>query len=303
MRDFVSAMTKDIKKTFPEQDISVLNGKLADIKNSADQQLESKLDDLLMASATLLVAPPSSSPSNKDVPSTGDLPLAEAFPVEGSIGLDDDDICSIKEKTMKMLNEGMQAAFDLFHVENEKLCTEKKAKEAKAEAARKIAIEKKKVADESDRLKEQNRVRLLRQQQEDNERRERIAREDSRASRASRARRTARSDTYSGYSSPSISSDRSIAPRCKDGSLDMRFKVNRGKSKYGSSSPSISSDRSSAPRCKDGSLDMRFKVNRGKSKYGFSSPSISSDRSSAPRCKDGSLDMRFKVNRGKSKYG
>ena len=65
---------------------------------------------------------------------------------------------------------------------------------------------------------------------------------------------------------------------------------------------------------------MRYKVNRGKSKYegvNSSGAMVSSScyggggggggyamtTSDGPRCKDGSYDMRYKCNKGKSKYG
>lgn len=72
------------------------------------------------------------------------------------------------------------------------------------------------------------------------------------------------------------------------------------------------------PRCQDNSLDMRFRVNKGLSKYSFGGVQIIGKEEQKrnqgagavvylggyhPTCKDGSLDMRCKVNRGLKKYG
>jgi len=94
------------------------------------------------------------------------------------------------------------------------------------------------------------------------------------------------SRTSSGGSNALTTTNTDSAPRCKDGTLDMRYKVNQGKSKYGGTSSSsgalVSSSyyggggggggyaltTSDGPRCKDGSYDMRYKCNQGKCKYG-----------------------------------
>ncbi|KAK8847848.1 hypothetical protein M9Y10_018883 [Tritrichomonas musculus] len=87
-------------------------------------------------------------------------------------------------------------------------------------------------------------------------------------------------------------------PRKQDGSLDMRFAVNKAYVKSGGSvnGPSL-------PRKKDGTLDMRFNVNKDhvNNRGSIYGPSL-------PRKKDGTLDMRFNVNKdyvynGGSIYG
>ena len=74
-----------------------------------------------------------------------------------------------------------------------------------------------------------------------------------------------------------------LHPRCQDGSLDKRFKINNGLPKYGSGGDKIIGKKDQKknqglgplvyltgyhPTCKDRSLDMRFSVNRGLQKYG-----------------------------------
>ena len=122
-------------------------------------------------------------------------------------------------------------------------------------------------------------------------------------------------------------------PRCKDGTLDMRFACNKGLDKYGSSSSgcggstsfgfarpsmpvfnnyshnydndstrissSISSVMSSSEKLrKDGQPDMRYKENRigGKNKDGSDDMRLKQNRIPGKN-KDGSDDMRNRKNR------
>lgn len=84
-------------------------------------------------------------------------------------------------------------------------------------------------------------------------------------------------------------------PRKKDGTLDMRFKVNRA------ATSSKSSTSSSGPLKKDGTPDKRYKANRttSASSSTWSTPTSSSS-SSGPLKRDGTPDMRYKANRTSS---
>ncbi|KAJ7334350.1 Rad2 nuclease [Desmophyllum pertusum] len=107
-----------------------------------------------------------------------------------------------------------------------------------------------------------------------------------------------------GIPSPTKINDQEGRPLKKDGTLDQRFKVNKGKeatAKPSSQKPSKVSHGETAPSSgpvkKDGSPDMRFTVNKKPSPV---AKTPSSGSVASPVKRDGTPDMRYAVNKQSS---
>lgn len=91
--------------------------------------------------------------------------------------------------------------------------------------------------------------------------------------------------------------------RCKDGSLDMRYKSSKqvvASDAWTDKHSQVSISSSQKHYCKDGSLDMKYKSSKQATTPGFSDSKYTqpSQTDFVPNfCQDGSLDMRYQSNK------
>lgn len=111
---------------------------------------------------------------------------------------------------------------------------------------------------------------------------------------------------YNNIGSNYINTINDTMPRKKDGTLDMRYSINKNaistSTTYSSISNSVNKSIGFGPTKKDGTLDMRYSVNKHSnySQSNFLNSTSSYHSGPRPTKKDGTLDMRYSVN--KSSY-